>query len=195
VLNHYLGGAMAFNDPGRRKWQNPEAILKSIGVKTGITFADIGCGGGFFALPAARMAGKEGKVYGVDANPMSIDNLKKQAATEGLKNLFLTHGLAEDTVLCRQCADIVFFGMALHDFKDPARVLENARLTIKPTGKLVNLDWKKDAPGFGPPAHIRFDEAKASRLIETAGFTVETVKDSGRYHYIIIARPGALKEN
>jgi ubiquinone/menaquinone biosynthesis C-methylase UbiE len=189
VLNHYHGGAMSFNDPARRQWQDPEAILKDIGVKTGITFADIGCGGGFFALPAARMVGKEGKVYGVDANPASIASLQKQAAAEGLKNLFPTHGLAEDTVLCRQCADIVFFGMALHDFKDPALVLKNVRLTIKPNGKLINLDWKKDASFFGPPVHIRFDVAKASGLIEDAGFTIESVKDSGRYHYIITAKP------
>ncbi|MHB8104692.1 MAG: class I SAM-dependent methyltransferase [Dehalococcoidales bacterium] len=180
---------MSFNDPARRKWQDPEAILTGIGLKTGLTFADIGCGGGFFALPAARMVGREGKVFGLDANPASIAALKKQAETEVLKNLFLTSGRAEEIILCRQCADIVFLGTVLHDFQDPSKALENARKTVKSTGKLVNLDWKKDAPEFGPPVHIRFDEAKASRLIEDAGFTVESVKDSGLYHYLIMAKP------
>jgi ubiquinone/menaquinone biosynthesis C-methylase UbiE len=195
VLNHHHGGGMFFNDPARRQWQDPEAILKNIGVKTGITFADIGCGGGFFALPAARMVGKEGKVYGVDANPASITSLREQAATEGLKNLFLTHGLAEETVLCRHCADIVFFGMALHDFKDPALALKNARFTIKPNGRLINLDWKKDAHSFGPPDYIRFDVPKASGLIESADFIIESVKDSGPYHYIITAIPRPAEES
>lgn len=194
MLNHHHGGGMFFNDPARRQWQDPEAILKNIGVKTGITFADIGCGGGFFALPAARMVGKEGKVYGVDANPASIASLREQAIMERLKNLFPTHGLAEETVLCRHCADIVFFGMALHDFKDPALALKNARLTIKPNGRLINLDWKKDAHSFGPPAHIRFDVAKASGLIESADFIIESVKDSGPYHYIITAIPRPAEE-
>jgi len=187
-MARYHGGVRPFDDPERRKWQDPEKILAEIGVKAGTTFADIGCGGGFFALPAARMAGKKGRVYGLDVNPDAINSLKEQAAREGLKNFHLITGRAEETVVCRQCADIVLFGMALHDFQDPSKVLANARKTIKPAGRVVDLDWKKEA-GIGPPAHIRFDEAKASRLIEAAGFKIGSVKDSGPYHYLITARP------
>jgi ubiquinone/menaquinone biosynthesis C-methylase UbiE len=188
MAHHHHGGFRPFNDPERRKWQDPEAILSKIGVKPGITFADIGCGGGFFALPAARMVGGKGKVYALDANATAIAGLEEQAAREGLKNLHLTAGEAERTVVCRHCADIVFIGIALHDFQDPPRVLANIKNIIKPTGRLVDLDWKKE-PMFGPPRHIRFDEATASRLIEAAGYKVESVQDSGRYHYLIVARP------
>jgi len=187
-MTHYHGGFRPFDDPERRKWQDPEKILAEIGVKAGTTFADIGCGGGFFALPAARLVGAKGRVYGLDVNAAAITGLKEQAAAEGLKNLYVTAGRAEAIVVCQQCADIVFFGMALHDFQDPSKVLANAGKTVKIDGKLIDLDWKKEA-GIGPPAHIRFDEAKASRLIEAAGFKIESVKNSGRYHYLIIASP------
>jgi len=187
--NPHKSSFRPFDDAERRKWQDPEKILTEIGVKAGITFADIGCGGGFFALPAARMVGVKGKVYGLDANAEAIAGLKEQAAREGLKNLYLTAGRAEDVIVCQNCADIVFFGMALHDFQDPSKVLANAAKTIKPGGRLVDLDWKKEAD-IGPPARIRFDVAKASLLIEAAGFKIESVKDSGLYHYLITARPG-----
>jgi ubiquinone/menaquinone biosynthesis C-methylase UbiE len=176
-------------DEERRRWQDPEAILASIGLKPGQTFIDVGCGGGFFTLPAARMVGDKGKVYGVDTSDRAIASLKALAEREGLKNLHPIAGKGEETVVCEGCADIVFFGIALHDFQDAARVAANARKMVKPAGRLVNLDWKKDAKSPGPPVHIRFSEAKASRLIEAAGFTIETVRDSGPYHYIIIARP------
>jgi ubiquinone/menaquinone biosynthesis C-methylase UbiE len=190
-LSHFRGGSHPFNDPGRRKWQDPEAILSGIGLKAGLVFADIGCGGGFFALPAARMVGKMGMVYGLDANPASIAALKEQADKEGLTNLYLTSGRAEETIVCEHCADILFFGIALHDFQDPAKVLENARRILKPGGKLVDLDWKKEEMPLGPPLHIRFDEKKALRLIEEAGFIKESVKDSGQYHYLITAKPAS----
>ena len=176
-------------DHERRKWQNPEAILADIGLKPGFTFVDIGCGGGFFTLPAARMVGRRGKVYGLDVDARSITSLKELAAKEGLKNLNLTAGQAEESVICEQGADIVFFGIVLHDFQDPARVLENARRMVKSAGKLVNLDWKKEPMDLGPPLKIRFSEDMAVRLIQTAGFTVETVKDSGPYHYLVVAKP------
>jgi ubiquinone/menaquinone biosynthesis C-methylase UbiE len=188
MRGYYHGGFRPFDDPERRKWQNPEAILSGIGVKPGVTLADIGCGGGFFALPAARMVGEKGKIYGLDVNEAAISSLKEQAAKEGLKNLHLTVGRAEDIIVCEKCADIVFFGMVLHDFQEPSRVLENAKIITKPTGRLVDLDWKKE-PSFGPPRHIRFDEATASRLIQGAGFKIESIKDSGQYHYLITARP------
>jgi ubiquinone/menaquinone biosynthesis C-methylase UbiE len=177
-------------DEERRKWQNPEAILAEIGLRPGLTFADLGCGGGFFTLPAARVVGRRGKVYGLDVDAESIASLKKAAAGEGLKNLDLTVGKAEGMVVCPQCADIVFLGIVLHDFQDPARVLENARRTVKPDGILVDLDWDKKPMELGPAIKIRFSREKASRLIRAAGFTVETVKDNGLYHYLIIARPG-----
>src|SRR4030042_2037866 len=176
-------------DEARRKWQDPEAILAGIGLGPGQTFVDVGCGGGFFALPAARVVGKNGKVYGIDTSARSIAGLKELAEREGLGNLELTAGRAEDTVACAHCADILFFGIALHDFQDPARVLDNARRMVKPGGKLVNLDWKKEAMPLGPPVSIRFSPEKASGFIESAGFTVETVSDSGKFHYLIIAMP------
>lgn len=176
-------------DQERRKWQNPEAILADIGLKAGFTFADLGCGGGYFVLPAARIVGKKGKVLGVDVSDGAIAALKADATKERLNNLTLTVGKAEDKVLCEGCADIVFIGIALHDFQDPAKVLANARQMVKPTGMLVDLDWKKESTPFGPPLSIRFDEAKATRLIEAAGFKVADIKASGHYHYLITARP------
>ncbi len=187
-MNNSRGIRRPADDPERRKWQNPEAILADIGLKPGFTFIDIGCGGGFFALPAAGMVGTRGEVYGLDTDALSITSLKKQGAREGLTNLRLTIARAEESVMCEQCADIIFFGMALHDFQEPSKVLENARRMVKPTGRLVNLDWKKEPMELGPPLRIRFDEETAARLIEAAGFSVETIKDSGPYHYLVIAK-------
>jgi ubiquinone/menaquinone biosynthesis C-methylase UbiE len=179
----------AIPDRERRIWLNPEAVLSGIDLRSGSTFIDIGCGRGFFALPAARIVGKQGKVYGLDADADSIATLKEQASGEGLKNLYLTVGRAEETIVCKQCADIIFIGMALHDFQDPSRVLKNARSMARPTGRLVDLDWKKEPTDFGPPLRIRFSVEVAVSLIEGAGFAVETTKDSGPYHYLITARP------
>lgn len=173
----------------RRKWQNPEAILVDIGLRSGFTFLDIGCGDGFFALPAARLVGKKGKVYGLDLNDGTIGRLRRKAVKEGLRNLNLSVGEAEETVLCEACADIVFFGIVLHDFKDPAKVLMNAKRMLKPNGRLIDLDWKKESMEFGPPLQIRFSEDEAVSRIEAAGFRIEAVKKAGPYHYIIIAKP------
>jgi ubiquinone/menaquinone biosynthesis C-methylase UbiE len=171
----------------RREWQNPEYILSGIGLKSGMTFLDIGCGRGFFTLPAAKMVGLSGKVYALDISSENIDVLRQNLNLSGVDNVISQVGEAETTILCRACADIVFFGIVLHDFQDPLKVLANARLMLKPNGKLVNLDWKKEETPFGPPPSIRFSEAKARQLIESQGFKVKSITDSGPYHYLIMA--------
>jgi ubiquinone/menaquinone biosynthesis C-methylase UbiE len=162
--------------------------LCEAGLKTGLTLVDIGCGGGFFALPAARMVGPTGRVYGIDTNASSINELKEAAVRESLHNLELTEGRAEDTILCSRCADIVFLGIDLHDFDNPLKVLRNARLMLKRQGWLVDLDWKAEPTPIGPPVAIRFSQEKAAGLIREAGFTILSQRESGLYHYMITAR-------
>ena len=171
----------------RREWQNPEAILAVLGLKPGFTFIDVGCGRGFFAIPAARIVGRKGNVYALDLDEDAITELKKNAARESLRNLEAVVGGAEDTVFCEACADIVFFGIVLHDFNVPAKVLANAKVMLKPAGRIVDLDWKKEPAPFGPPLQIRFSEEQASNLIREAGLVVEQTRQAGPYHYIVIA--------
>jgi ubiquinone/menaquinone biosynthesis C-methylase UbiE len=173
----------------RRQWQIGEDLLPKIGLRAGMVFMDIGCGVGFFTIPAAEITGSKGKVYAVDADESAIDKLKIKAAERRLTNIVARVEKAEQTVFCEGCADIVFYSMVLHDFSEPERVLQNAKLMIKATGRLANLDWKEKQSPFGPPLKIRFSEAKAASLIEAAGFKVENVRDVGQYHYIVTAKP------
>jgi ubiquinone/menaquinone biosynthesis C-methylase UbiE len=157
------------------------------GVKAGDVLIDLACGFGFFAIPAAEIIGSEGIVYGVDVDDEALGELRAQSARAGLGNVRVKLAAAEDAPLCERCADIVFIGIALHDFKNPFKVLQNAKSTLKKDGRLVNLDWKKESTPFGPPLNIRFSESEAASLIERAGFNIVSIQDSGPYHYVIEA--------
>jgi ubiquinone/menaquinone biosynthesis C-methylase UbiE len=180
-------GGFSLDETTRRSWYNPEAILQNL--LTGMVFIDIGCGDGFFSILAAKKVGATGKVYAVDIDASAIEKLKLKAKAEALTNITAIAGKAEKTVFCRNCADVIFYSMDLHDFNDPAKVLQNAKEMIKPNGQLIDLDWKKIDMPFGPPVTIKFSEEEASSLIEAAGFVVKDVRDAGRYHYVITAKP------
>jgi ubiquinone/menaquinone biosynthesis C-methylase UbiE len=172
-----------YDDPERRKWLHAEAILGMAGLAPGMTFADIGCGEGYFAIPAARIVGPAGRVIAADINPESIERLKENAARERLANVEGLVGGSESLIPCAGCADVAFLGTVLHDFEDPAAALRNIRDALKPGGRLANLDWKKIRTQHGPPLEVRMDEVEASRLISEAGFRIEStvVLPSGLY--------------
>lgn len=176
------------NDPERRQWQDPEHILSIIGTEPGMVFIDVGCGDGYFALPAARKVGSRGKVYAYDIDAGAIERLRQQAATDGLDNLHAKVKSAEDTLVGEGCADIVFFGIDLHDFRDPEAVLGNAKKMLRPSGRLADLDWKDQPMALGPLPEKRFSAKKAQKMIVSAGFSIESVTDAGPYHYLILAR-------
>jgi ubiquinone/menaquinone biosynthesis C-methylase UbiE len=176
-----------YRHPERRKWQNPESILKQIGLKPRCTLIDIGCGEGFFALPAAGIVGPDGKVFALDINTEAIATLKREADKRKLTNLIAVTGKAEEAILCRSCADFVFFGIVLHDFDDPHRVLANSKIMMKPQGCLADLDWKKEPMDFGPPLEKKFSETEATMLIESEGFKVARTRSMQPYSYIITA--------
>ena len=180
-------GGILRDEQERRKWQNPEDILSEIGLLPGMTFTDIGCGQGFFTVPAAKIVGNGGKIYASAISQVNIQKLREKVDAAGLTNVIMETGKAEDLILCDACADIVFFGIVLHDFENPSKVLANAHSMLKKTGKLIDLDWKQEPMEFGPPLHIRFGEEKAKRLLETSGFTILLTKKSGLYHYFIVA--------
>ncbi|MGO8807726.1 MAG: class I SAM-dependent methyltransferase [Candidatus Bathyarchaeia archaeon] len=180
-------GGFALDEDTRRSWYNPDVILQDL--REGMVFIDVGCGDGYFSILAAKKVGEKGRIYAVDSDGSTIEKLNRKAKSEGLSNIVSRIGSAEEVVFCNGCADFVFFSMVLHDFADPARVLHNARKMIKPSGRLVDLDWKKEEMGFGPPFKIRFSEAYVSTLMHDAGFRVDSVRAAGNYHYIVAADP------
>jgi ubiquinone/menaquinone biosynthesis C-methylase UbiE len=169
-------GGFSLDESIRRNWFNPEKVLKNIGLRPGMVFADIGCGDGFFTILAAQVVGKKGMVYAVDTDASAIARLKRKAAEKGLDNVKAVVAEAEETVFCERCADVIFYSIVLHDFRDPTKVLRNAKRMLKLDGLLVDLDWKKKQMEHGPPFRIRFSEE-------------ESVAEAGSNHYLVMAKP------
>jgi ubiquinone/menaquinone biosynthesis C-methylase UbiE len=107
----------------------------------------------------------------------------------GVENLTLKVGHAEETIFCEARADFVFFGIVLHDFRNIGKVLGNSRKMLKSSGRLVDLDWRKEPMTFGPPLQIRLTEKEAAKKIEKAGFKIESTRSVGVYSYLIVAVP------
>ena len=193
-MEHF--GGILRDEQERRKWQNPENILAEIGLRPGMTFMDIGCGQGFFTIPAAKIVGDSGKVYASDISQTNINKLREKVISAGLTNVILETVKAEELKLSEIYADIIFFGIVLHDFENPLKVLANAHSMLKPDRSISESGLEETSQWtWVHRSHIRFSEEKAKHLIESSGFKVQLIKESGLYHYIIIAELRESKIN
>jgi ubiquinone/menaquinone biosynthesis C-methylase UbiE len=61
--------------------------LQGIGIKSGQSILDFGCGLGTYTIPVAKIVGKEGEVYALDKDKNALDSLMKKAELGRLKNI------------------------------------------------------------------------------------------------------------
>jgi len=93
-------------------FRNPYKLLRAAGLKPGQKVLEVGCGPGFFTIPAAKIVGKEGFVYAVDAHPLAIEKVKEKIKKEGIKNVKPILTNASNTGLPDQSIDLAFlFGL------------------------------------------------------------------------------------
>ncbi|MGD9568710.1 MAG: methyltransferase domain-containing protein [Sedimentibacter sp.] len=61
------------DNPRRREMLPVNKILGEIGLNAEDNFADIGCGIGYFSIPAAEVIGSQGTVYALDVKEDMIE--------------------------------------------------------------------------------------------------------------------------
>jgi len=93
-------------------FRNPYKILKKAGLKPGQNVLEVGCGPGFFTIPAANIVGKEGMVYAIDTHPLAIKRVKNKITKAGITNIKIYTSNASKTGFPEQSIDLAFlFGM------------------------------------------------------------------------------------
>jgi SAM-dependent methyltransferase len=178
----------ALESPERRRLLDPERFCEKIGLRPGAVLVDVGAGTGYFAIPAARRVGAEGKVYAVDVSDEMIRFLRDRRVERGLLQIEPVLSTPHRIPLPTGVADVVLFATVLHDISTPT-VAEAVRL-LRPGGILVNLDWKKEPTPFGPPFEIRLGPDQAEEVISRQGLSLVGSFDPGKYHYAQIFRSG-----
>ena len=92
--------------------RNPYKILERAGLKSGQEVLEVGCGPGFFTIPAAHIVGEEGIVYAIDTHPLAIKRVKNKIKKAGIKNIKPIFANASETGLPDQSIDLAFlFGL------------------------------------------------------------------------------------
>jgi ubiquinone/menaquinone biosynthesis C-methylase UbiE len=176
----------ALEAPERRQSQDPEALWTRVGLKPGATVVDVGAGTGFFAVVAARRVGPEGRVYAVDLSEELVELLRERRDRESLPQLQPLRNTLTSIPLPSGVADVVLLANVLHDI--PVSTLSEAVRLLKPRGRFVNVDWKKEETPGGPPLEIRLTPDEAEQLLEKHGLQAVERWEYGPWHYALVLK-------
>lgn len=112
-------------------------------LRAGQTFLDLGCGPGYCTKELAFLAGRHGKVIGIDKSVKYIEFLKQVSQKYHLN----IEAIASDFDEMRfdpESIDAMYCRWALAWIPNPKEVLEKVREALRPKGKMViheYYDW------------------------------------------------------
>jgi ubiquinone/menaquinone biosynthesis C-methylase UbiE len=171
--------------PDRDAWQRPDQIMDALQLGEGSVVADLGAGGGWFTVRLSRHVGPNGHVYAEDIQPQMIEAIDRRILREGAKNVTTIHGTADDPKLPAGALDAVLIVDAYHEIEHPVVLLRNVGTSLKPTGVVAIVNFKKDGGGPGPSMEERVDPEKVIADASAAGLELRKRENFLRYEYML----------
>jgi ubiquinone/menaquinone biosynthesis C-methylase UbiE len=185
-----LDGYIAhLEDPGRAVWQKPDEVVASLGLRPGDTACDVGAGPGYFTLRLARAVGPEGRVLAVDVEPRMVETLRDRLVATKLSNVTPVLSVPEDPLLPAAACDVVLVVDTYHHFPDGLDYLRRLARTVKPGGRIVNVDYQKRETPVGPPLEHRVAREDFLETAGRAGLVLVEEKALLPYQYFLVLRP------
>jgi ubiquinone/menaquinone biosynthesis C-methylase UbiE len=171
----------------RKKEIDPFRYLNEKGLKGGMVFADIGCGPGFFVFPASEIVGKHGTVYAIDTQQEMLNELRKRNPSKNVVTL-----RSEETILPvdSTSVDIAIMVFVLHEVHHPVDFLMEVKRILKPSGRLIVIDWEKKVEEKGPPFEERLPKERTKEVFQQAGFEKIESNSLNPSHYEVTGKKG-----
>jgi ubiquinone/menaquinone biosynthesis C-methylase UbiE len=165
---------------------HPEALLRRLGLARGDTVADIGCGPGFFTLPAAEIVGEGGVVLAADIQGEMLSAIRTRAAEHGLANVHVVKTSDKEIPIPDASCDVVLLAFVLDEVEQRSSFLHRAARLLKPGGRLAVLEWEKEQQPDGPPLVDRISPEELRADAEAAGLYLDEQRELNDQHYICV---------
>ena len=129
----------------RYSFGDPVAKLKGARVRTGEQVLEVGCGTGFFTVPAVYLVDEEGRVYAQDSHPLPVEQVSRKMEASVLTIVALIRADAMQAGLCSGCIDLdLLLGVIPAPILPLERLLPEMHRLLQPEGALAlwtDLPW------------------------------------------------------
>jgi ubiquinone/menaquinone biosynthesis C-methylase UbiE len=191
-IAHVMGHQAAdwLERPEREKEERTDLLIEALNLKPGDIAADIGAGTGYISERMARKVGETGLVYAEDIQPEMIDLLNDKLRSKGIKNVKPLLGDLTDPKLPPAGVDLIIMVDVYHELDQPYEMTEAMIRGLKPGGRLVFVEFRKEDPEVPIKEVHKMSEAQVKK--EMSAFPslewVETSKVLPQQHIIFFRK-------
>lgn len=173
----------------KASFSNPQEVTLQMGLHEGMKVGDFGTGSGHYARAAAAIVGMEGKVYAVDVQENVLKHLKLNTQQEHLGTIETVWGDIEKpsgSHLHDHSLDAVILANIFFQIENRFGLLDEIKRVLKPSGKLLVVDWAGSYGGMGPAPDKVVTERDAEEFFISGGFHKVKSFRAGAHHYGIL---------
>lgn len=179
----YTGDLSIFEDAKRAENLQIDRVMDILKIREGKTVADIGAGGGWFTVRAAKRVGASGKVFAVEINQDYINAINERAKRENFSNVQTVLGTEDDPKLPDNSTDAVLILKTYHEIGQPIKVLEKVRKALKKDALVGIIDKNGNGDDHGIKAETVIEEMKRAGYTKVEDY--DFTKADGMDYFLI----------
>jgi len=170
----------------RDEEEAPDVALSVLKIPKGAWVADIGAGSGYMSVKLAARVGPTGRVFANDVQPQMLELLARRLTGKRIANVTMVQGTADDPKLPPSSLDLELMVDVYHELSQPQAMLGHLREALKPGGRLVLLEYRKEDPTIPIRPEHKMSVAEAKLEVEAEGFTLSKVDEALPRQHILI---------
>jgi len=178
------------NRPQRESEEQPDRVIEALGIAPGSNIVDLGAGTGYFTWRLARRVGADGRIIAVDVQQGMLDRLRRNLEDRGVSNVKMVLGEPDDPQIPPNYADLVLLVDVYHELAQPEAIMEHVRRGLKPGGRVVVIEYRKEDQSIPLPPVRKMTVAEVRSELEPLGFRFVEAMDFVPTQHIIVFDTG-----
>lgn len=131
-----------------------QQVVRLLGIKSGMTVADIGAGSGYYVVRLSPIVGPHGRIIAEDVVPKYLRGLRRRVRDLGLRNVVISLGEPHDPRLPTNSLDIAILVHMYHEITQPYGLLYNLVPALKPGARVGVVDAYGPTSKHGTPPDL-----------------------------------------
>jgi precorrin-6B methylase 2 len=187
-------GAAWLNRPEREEEERLSKLIQLLDLKPGSIAADIGAGSGVLTEQLARAVAPGGKVFAVDIQDEMLALLRERMKAESIDNVETVLGTITSPKLEPNSVDLMLLVDVYHEFSHPYEMTQTMAEALKPGGRIVFVEYRKEDPRVPIKEVHKMSEAQVKKELLQPEFGlewVETHDELPRQHVVVFQKKAA----
>jgi ubiquinone/menaquinone biosynthesis C-methylase UbiE len=181
--------ALWLERPSREVTEQPQQVVDALDLKPTDVVADIGAGTGYFSFRISPLV-SEGKVLAVDIQPEMLDIIDFLKKENNITNVEPILGSVTEPNLPDESVDLAMMVDAYHEFEYPKEMMEGVVRSLKPGGRVVLLEYRRENPLIPIKALHKMTQKQTRKEMEAVALQwVETKSFLPQQHLMIFEKP------